>query len=130
MNFPHENVNLIFVTMIGFLLRILGNSAALYAAYRFVPGFEFSGGIKEFLLAGTILGLLNFILKPVLRFISFPVIILTLGLFSLVINALILWLVDYIFEFMTIADLTALVWSTIAITIVNMLISGLIKAFD
>ena len=113
--------------MIGFLVRILGNSLALYAAYWLVPGFNFSGGWKELLLAGVVLGLLNMIVKPILKFISFPVIILTLGLFTIVINALILWLVDYIFDFVLIGDIVNLVWATIVIGIVNMIISALTK---
>ena len=116
--------------LVSFLIRILGNSAALYAAYRFVPGFGFDGGVKEFLTAGVILGLLNLTVKPVLKFISFPVIILTLGLFSLVINALILWLVDYIFDFIAIDGLVALGLATVVITLVNMAVSGLTKTFD
>ena len=59
-----------------------------------------------------------------------PVIILTLGLFTIVINALLLWLVDYIFEFVTISDIMALVWATIVIGIVNMIVSAVTKAID
>ena len=79
--------------MIGFLIRILGNSIAIYAAYYFVPGFIVVGGIKEYLLAGVLLGLLNKIVKPPVKLLTMPLIILTLGLFLVVINALMLWLV-------------------------------------
>ena len=116
--------------MVGFIIRILGNVLALYIAASFVVGFSFSGGIKEYAIAGVALGLLNLIVKPVLKFISTPIIILTLGLFSLVINALILWAVDYIFDFITIQDLYALAWSTIVVTAVNMVVSGISKTAD
>lgn len=116
--------------MLGFIIRILGNSVALFAASWLVPGFVFTGGIKEYGLAGLVLGLLNLIVKPVLKMISLPIIILTLGLFTIVINALILWTVDYIFDFVTIPDIMSLVWATIVISIVNMMISGLTKASD
>ena len=116
--------------MMSFLLRILGNIVALYAAAWFVPGFGFSGGIKEYAIAGVVLGLLNMIVRPVLKLISMPVIILTLGLFTIVINALLLWTVDYIFEFVTISDIMALVWATIVIGIVNMIVSAVTKAID
>jgi len=79
--------------MIGFLIRILGNSVALYAAYYFVSGFVIVGGIKEYLLAGILLGLLNRVVKPPFKLLTMPLIILTLGLFLMVINALMLWLV-------------------------------------
>ena len=116
--------------MISFIVRILGNSIALYAASWLVSGFVFSGGLKEYALAGVVLGLLNMTVKPVLKFISFPVIILTLGLFAIVINALLLWVVDYIFDFIAIGDIMSLVWATIVIGIVNMIISSLAKSDD
>ena len=113
--------------MIKFLIRILGNSVALYAASWFVAGFVFSGNIKEYAIAGTVLGLLNLIIKPVLKFISMPIIILTLGLFTIIINALLLWLVDYIFDFIKISDIASLIWATIVISIVNMVIGTFAK---
>jgi|SRR3989338_2114943 len=114
--------------MLAFIIRILGNGLALYVAYLFVPGFGFSGGIKEYAIAGVVLGLLNMIIKPILKLISMPFIILTLGLFVLVINALLLWVVDYIFDFLAIGDLYALVWATLVVAIVNLIISGIAKA--
>lgn len=114
--------------MIGFIIRILGNSLALFAANYFVPGFIVSGSWKEYLLAGAFLGLLNLIVKPILKMISMPVIILTLGLFTLVINGLLLWTVDYIFDFVSIRDVTALLYAVVVITIVNLIISVTAKA--
>ncbi len=116
--------------MIGFLIRILGNSIALYAAYYFVTGFIINGGIKEFLLAGILLGLLNKIVKPPIKLLTMPLIILTLGLFLVVINALMLWLVDYAFDFVIIESVTALVWATIITAIVNAVINLFSKIID
>jgi len=115
--------------MIRFIVRILGNSLALYVAYLFVPGFLFTGGIKEYAIAGVVLGLLNMLVRPVLKLIAMPIIILTLGLFALVINALILWAVDYIFDFVAFSDLYALAWTTLVVVIVNVIVSGITKAF-
>lgn len=114
--------------MIGFIIRILGNSLALYVANYFVPGFVVSGSWKEYLLAGVFLGLLNLTVKPVLKMISMPLIILTLGLFTLVINGLLLWTVDYIFDFVSIRDVTALLYAVVIITIVNLFVSATKKA--
>ena len=116
--------------MISFLIRILGNSVAIYAAFLFVPGFIIRGGIKEFLLAGILLGLLNKIVKPPIKLLTMPLIILTLGLFLVVINALMLWLVDYAFDFVTIESITALVWATIIVAIVNAIIATFSKIVD
>ena len=109
--------------MISFIIRILGNSLALYTANYLVPGFIVNGSWKEYLLAGIFLGLLNLIVKPVLKAVSMPFIILTLGLFTLVINGLLLWTVDYIFSFVSIKDVATLLYAVIVITIVNLFIS-------
>ena len=114
--------------MIGFIIRIFGNSLALYAAYYFVPGFVINGSWKEYLLAGAFLGLLNLVVKPILKMISMPLIILTLGLFTLVINGLLLWTVDYIFDFVSIKDTMALLYAVVIITIVNLFVSTGAKA--
>ena len=116
--------------MVGFIIRILGNSLALYAAAYWVPGFVVNGGIREYLLAGVVLGILNFAIRPVLKLITMPLIILTLGLWTIVINALLLWAVDYAFDFMSIQDLTALVWAVIIISIVNLFVSATSKVID
>lgn len=121
------NDKILKAKMFRFLLRILGNSLALYAAFWIVPGFIFDGGIKEYLLAGVVLGLINTIIKPVLKLISLPLIILTLGLFTIVINTLILWVVDYIFDFVAFDNILALVWATIVVSFINLIISGLTK---
>jgi|SRR3989344_2091304 len=109
--------------MIGFTTRILGNALALYVAFLIVPGFVVKGTWQEYLMAGILLGILNAIIRPVLKTITLPIIILTLGLFILVLDALLLWVVDYIFDFVVIQDLTALVLATIVVWLVNAFIS-------
>ena len=121
---------LVFTDMISFIVRILGNSLAIYAATYLVPGFIINGGIKEYLLAGVLLGILNFAIRPILKVISMPLIILTLGLWTIVINTLMLWTVDYAFDFVVVQDLTALVWAVIVISIVNIFISATAKVIN
>ncbi len=113
--------------MVSFIIRILGNSLALYVANLLVPGFIVSGGWKEYLLAGMVLGALNLIVKPVLKAISMPLIILTLGLFTLVINGLLLWTVDYIFDFVSINSLATLLYAAVIVSIVNIFVSRTTK---
>ena len=116
--------------MIGFIIRIIANSGGLYAANTFVPGFSLIGGIKELLMAGAVLAILNTIVKPILKFVTGPLIVLTLGIFIIVINALMLWLTDYIFAFINIQNLTALVWATIIIGVLNILAGTISKIID
>ena len=85
--------------MTGFAIRILGNSLAFYIANLLVPGFVVNGGLKEYLIAGILLGFFNMLVRPLLKLISMPLIILSLGLFTLVINGLILWLFGFFFFF-------------------------------
>lgn len=80
--------------------RILVNAIALFIASKFLNGFVFEGGILAPILVGAILSLLNFIVKPILKFISFPFIFLTGGLFLIIINAILIYLSSYILQVM------------------------------
>ena len=75
-----------------FIIRLLVNAAALWVATRLVPGVEYSGGWLPFLGVALVFGFVNAFVRPVARILTFPLIILTLGLFLIVINALMLWL--------------------------------------
>jgi putative membrane protein len=74
------------------LLRLLVNAGALWAAALLVPGISFVGDTGRFLVVALIFGLLNALVRPILLLLSLPLLILTLGLFTFVLNALILML--------------------------------------
>ena len=76
----------------GFLIRLVVNAIALIAVAYFVPGVHVSGFVGA-LIAALILGVVNAILRPILVLLSLPLEIVTLGLFTLVINGLLFWLV-------------------------------------
>ena len=69
---------------------------ALYFLPQLVPGFTIEGGIENLFIGAITLALMFLILKPILNIISFPVNLLTLGLFSILTNALILYLLTII----------------------------------
>jgi len=75
-----------------FLLRLLVNAAALWVALRLVSGITFQGGGVAFLGVALVFGVVNAVVKPVLQFFSIPLLLITLGLFALVINAFVLWM--------------------------------------
>ena len=75
-----------------FLLRLLINAAALWVAVMLVPGISYEGGWAPFLAVALVFGVLNAFIRPVLKLLTLPIIFLTLGLFALVINGLMLWL--------------------------------------
>jgi len=74
------------------VLRVLVNALGLYLAVLLVPGISATGSWVTFLGVALILGLVNALVRPILAFLTGPIILLTLGLFLLVINALMLWL--------------------------------------
>ena len=75
-----------------FLIRFLTNAAALWVATRLVPGVTFAGGWVPFLAVSLVLAVINATLRPLVKLLTCPLILLTLGLFALVVNGLMLWL--------------------------------------
>ena len=75
-----------------FLIRLLINAAALYLATRLVDGISFDGEIAFLFVVALIFGIVNTIVKPILLLLTLPFVIVTLGFFILVLNALMLWL--------------------------------------
>jgi putative membrane protein len=75
-----------------FLLRLLVTAAALWAAVQIVPGIEHTGPWEHLLIVALVFGVVNAVVRPILVYLSCPLIVLTLGLFMLVLNAIMLWL--------------------------------------
>ena len=73
------------------LIRLLINAAALWAAVRLVPGVSFTGDERLLLVVSLIFGVLNACLKPLLMILTLPFLLITLGLFTFVLNAFLLW---------------------------------------
>jgi putative membrane protein len=79
-----------------FVIGVVINAFAVWVAVGLVRGLSFDGDVWKLLLIALILGLVNAAIKPVLKLLSLPLIVLTLGLFILVINwamfALVVWM--------------------------------------
>lgn len=75
-----------------FVIRLLINAVALWIATRLVPGISFSGHWTLLMAVALVFGVLNASVRPLLKLLTLPLLILTLGLFTFVINALMLWL--------------------------------------
>jgi len=79
-----------------FIIRIAVSTFAVWIAVGVIDGLEFDGSFWNLALIGLILGVINASIKPVLKILSIPVIVITLGLFLLIINwalfALVIWL--------------------------------------
>lgn len=74
------------------LLRWLSTSVAIFVAVKLLPGIQFEGPWRQLGIVALIFGLLNALVRPILKFLTCPLILLTLGLFILIINAAMLGL--------------------------------------
>ena len=118
-----------------FLLRAAVTGLALWVVTLVVPGIAFVGGdttlqrVGIVLVVAMIFGLVNAFIKPVVQLLSIPLYILTLGLFHVVINALMLWITAWITEHTAHWGLQinhfwwTAVWAAIVLSIVGWLFS-------
>jgi putative membrane protein len=112
-----------------FVLRLLINAAALWVATRIVPGVTHSGSEASLFAVALVFGLLNALLRPLLAFLSCPLLILTLGLFTLVINAFILWLTSALSESLGIGFHVDGFWAAFLGALVVSIVSILLSIF-
>jgi len=116
--------------------HIVGGILGIFLAVKFVPGvsleiipgksiffgFPLTENWQIFLLVGSILGLINFFIKPILDKITLPLKILTLGLFSLILNMGIIWLLDVLFLEFKILGILPLFLTTIIVLVISILL--------
>ncbi len=82
--------------MIALLLRLVINAVALFIATKVVPGISFTGDWTTLALVAVIFGIVNALVRPLLAALTCPLIVLTLGLFTFIVNALMLALTSWI----------------------------------
>ena len=99
--------------------------AILLTAYV-VPGIVVSNFLTA-LIAGACLGFINLVIKPVLKLLTLPINILTLGLFSVVINALLFWALTTVVPGFTIATFQAALIGSIIVAVINWIFSKIVK---
>ena len=97
------------------LIQIAIGIAGVWLADRFIDGVILRGTWQDLLIVGAALGLVNFFLKPLVNLVALPLRLLTLGLFSFVINILMLEAVDVLFPEFDIIGLIPLFWASILI---------------
>jgi putative membrane protein len=109
-----------------FLLNWLITAAALYAAVELIPGIAVTS-TGTLLLAALVFGLVNSVIKPILLILTLPITVLTLGLFYLVLNGLLLYLVAALTPGLTIASFGAAFLGALVVSIVATLLHLVIK---
>ncbi len=117
-----------------FIIRLLVNAVALWCAARFIDGISYSGSWQGLVALSLVFGVVNAFIRPVLSFFSFPLQLLTLGLFTLVLNALMLmltaWLAARFDIAFTVTGFLAALLGAIVVSIVSMVLGGLLSDDD
>jgi putative membrane protein len=108
------------------LFRWIINALALLGIAYYLPGIEVSGFYAA-LITAMVLGLVNTLIKPVLVLLTLPINILSLGLFTFVINALLFWFVSTVVEGFGVAGFWAAFLGSLILSITSWLVSGLFK---
>ncbi|OIO46598.1 MAG: hypothetical protein AUJ31_01415 [Parcubacteria group bacterium CG1_02_39_15] len=107
--------------VVGILGVFLGTRFVPGVNLEFIPGqssflgFVFAAEWQILVLVGGVLGVVNFFIKPILKIVTLPLRVLTFGLFGLVINMLMIWLVDIFFLEFTIQGVVPLFWLTLVV---------------
>src|SRR2546430_11937897 len=112
------------------VIRLLVNAAALWVATRIVPGVTYRGDALPFLGVALVFGVVNAFIRPVAKLLTFPLIIVTLGIFSLVVNGLMLWLTSALADALNLGFHVRGFWAAffgaLVVSIVSTLLSMLI----
>jgi putative membrane protein len=106
------------------ILRILINAAALWLTAQVIDAFQLTGDVLGILIVAVIFGLVNALIRPVVSLLSLPITCLTLGLFTLVINTVMLLLTDALAgNLLTISSSSPgrLVWAFIASILISLI---------
>lgn len=113
----------------GFLLRLLVNALALYLLTQVYNGVSFAPGtdVVSVVVAALVMGIVNALIRPVLLLLSLPINLLTLGLFTLVVNAAVLWLVAQVTA-LNVAGFGAAFIGAIVLSVISWLLDAAVSA--
>jgi len=111
-----------------FLIRWIVCALGLWIAAALLDGrLTFDGSLGVIVASGLVLALVNTFIKPFIKLISLPVIALTLGLFTIVINGLMVMLASWLYKPLEVSGLWAAMLAGIVIGLVNILVSKIVE---
>lgn len=113
--------------MVHILLRILLNGLGVFLAAYVVPGIEYTGSPAYLLLVGLVIGLINLLVRPLVTLLSLPALVLTLGLFYLLINGALFYLAAYLLDGLTVDGCLPAVLGGLVLALFNWLMRGIVK---
>ncbi len=114
------------------LLRLLVNALSIAVIARLLPGIHVaSNDLAAFVLIGLVFGIINILIKPILTLLTCSLVVLTLGLFVLVINGLMLWLTAALLpDLFQIDNFWWAILGGVIVSIINMILESLIGDRD
>ena len=115
-----------------FLVRLVINAVALWVASHFVTGIAFQSSVSSLLIVALVFGVLNASVRPLLKLLTFPLLIVTLGLFTFVINAVMLlitgWISNRLNLGLHVAGFWPAFWGGLVISMVNVVMSLFVRS--
>jgi putative membrane protein len=119
------------ISLAEFFIRWFVTAVAVFVAAWIVPGIDYSN-FTGLAFASLLLGVINAMVRPVLLILCLPLILVTMGLFILVLNALLLWFVSGILpgSSFTVSGFWAAFWGGVVISIVSWLLSAFFRGSD
>jgi len=114
-----------------FFIRWFVTAVAVFVAARIVPGISYTS-FTGLALASLLLGIINAMVRPILLILCLPLILVTMGIFILVLNALLLWFVSGILpgSSFTVSGFWAAFWGGVVISMVSWLLSAFFRGSD
>lgn len=103
----------------GILIKLVLTAVAFWVATKLVPGVTVTGGAGDYLVVAVVFALVNLVVRPIAKLLSLPFVLLTLGLFLLVVNAAMLELTDALTDRLTIDRFWHAVLAAIVISLVT-----------
>jgi len=102
-----------------FLIKFLAVAVAVYLTVNIVPGISVAGGWTTLLLVSLVWSVIITVIRPVLQLLALPITIVTLGLFSFILNALLFWAMTLIVPGFTIAGFVPALLGSIVLSIIS-----------
>lgn len=106
-------------SILQFVIALALGGVAFLIVARLVPGFRLRGGFGSAVIVAAVYGVLKMFLQTLLIIVSLPAVLLTLGLFILVINAFLLWLTDKLIDRVEIRGVGALLLGTVLLSLID-----------
>lgn len=108
------------------LLKYLGTVAAVYLTVNLVPGISVSGGWTTMCIIALVWSVITLVIKPVLGILTLPINLITFGIFSFVLNALLFWAMELVVPGFSVAGFFAALLGALVLSVISWLIEKIL----